>query len=118
MRSRLLWGLIINSLSFYIVSRLVPGLHFNGTCSIIFAVIILGVINTIVRPILLIVSVPLTIFTFGLFIFVINGFMLEIASYLVKGFSISSFGSAILGAFLLSVVSTVLNWLLYPKRVN
>jgi putative membrane protein len=96
----------------------VPGFKFTGTLSIVIAALILGVVNTIIKPIFILISIPITILTLGLFIFVVNGFVLEIVAAISPGFSISSFGSAILGAFLLSVFSTILTWLLFPKRIN
>jgi len=110
--------LLINSAAFFVVSLLVPGFKFTGTLSIVIAALILGVINTIIKPIFILISIPITILTLGLFIFVVNGFVLEIVAAISPGFSISSFGSAILGAFLLSVFSTILTWLLFPKRIN
>ncbi|MGB9695034.1 MAG: phage holin family protein [Caldisericaceae bacterium] len=118
MKSRFIWGLFINSVAFYLVSLVVPGFVFTNTVSIIIAALVLGIANTIIKPIFMLISIPFTILTLGLFIFVVNGIVIEIVAFLSPGFSITSFGTAVLGAFLLSVFSTVLTWLLFPKRVG
>ncbi len=73
------------------------------------AALVLGLLNAIVRPILFVLTLPLTIVTLGLFLFVLNAVMLEITAYLVPGFAIDSFGWAIVGAIVLAIVSMVTN---------
>ncbi len=76
------------------------------------AAFLLGVVNTILRPILVFFTLPLTLLTFGLFLLVINGLMLWVASALVPGFKVNGFMGAVLGSVLVSLVSWVLSWII------
>lgn|SRR5665647_2091291 len=80
--------------------------------------IVLGVINAVIRPLLIILTLPLNILTLGLFTFVINGFMLWITSATVKGFDIHGFGWAILTAIVLSLMSLLISLLVDDKSFN
>lgn len=118
MLRRILWSIIVNSLALWVTSLIVRGLQFTGTGAIIITALILGVINAIIKPILNFISLPLTILTLGIFIFVVNAICLEIVASLSPGFSIASFWSAIIGAIVLSIFTTIFNWLLFPKEVR
>ena len=98
---------ILNALALIVVSAIVPGVEVGSFFAALAAALILGLVNVLVRPVLLIISLPITILTFGLFSFVINALMLELVASIVKGFTITSFGSALLGA----IVLTLINWL-------
>jgi len=113
---------IIISLSLFAATWIVPGIHIEGNAWLVFAVmaIILGLANALIRPILKFLSCPIIILTFGLFTFVINGFVLWLSSiiavrWLKIGFHIDSFWSAVLGSVIVSVVSFILNLLLREK---
>ena len=80
------------------------------------AALVLGLLNAIVRPILFVLTLPLTILTLGLFLIVLNAMMLEITAAIVPGFAIESFGWAMLGAIVLAVVSLVTNRIGTPAR--
>ena len=80
--------------------------------AVFIAAIILGIVNAVIRPLLLILTLPLNVFTLGLFTFVINGLLLKTVATVVLGFDIVGVFPAIIGAVVLSVVSTVLNWLI------
>ena len=106
-------GLIIrwlaNVLALFIVATLVPHFHYASFVSLAIAALILGLLNAIVKPILVVLTLPLTIVTLGLFLIVLNALMLEITAWLVSGFRIDGFGWAIVGAVVLALVSLVTN---------
>ncbi len=90
-------------------SYLLSGIHVNGFPAAFFAAAMLGILNALFRPIALLITLPINILTLGLFTFVINALMLEMASGVISGFEVHGFGSAVLGSFLISVISWVLN---------
>lgn len=89
-------------------SYVIPGIEVRDVSSAFFAAAILGVLNAFVRPVLFLLTLPLTILSFGLFLFVINALMLKMASGMIPGFHVYGLGSAILGSLVISVV----NWFL------
>lgn len=105
------WRVIINALALLAVAALMTKVNVTPGSAII-AALLLGVMNAFIRPILMLFSIPLNIITLGLFTFVINGFMLWLVARFVRGFSLGGFGTAILAALLLSIISAVLSWLL------
>ena len=92
----------------------VPGIHFDGWPSLLLAALLLGVVNALVRPIILLLSLPLILLTLGFFILVVNALMLRFVAVLVPGFYVDSFGSAFFGALVISLVSGVVR--LFCKR--
>jgi putative membrane protein len=86
------------------LSRILPGFSVNGWIPAIFAAIVLAVVNTIVKPILFVITLPLTILTLGLFLIAINAFTLWLTSLIVPGFVITGWGSAFLAAIILAAV--------------
>lgn len=98
----------INALSLFIVSRLVTGVHLADFGSALIAVIIIGLVNTFIKPILVLLTLPVNILTLGLFTFVINAVMLMLASSLTPGFKVDGFVTALLASILLTIVSTLL----------
>jgi putative membrane protein len=109
---RFLARLLLNGLAIIAAAWLIPGLYLSGAAPALVAGAILGVVNALVRPVLLILTLPLTLITLGLFIFVINALCLALTAALVPGFEISGFWSAFFGALLVSIVSWILNGLL------
>jgi len=93
-----------------IIAYLFPGIMrvdgFMGALAVSF---ILGIVNAVIRPILIILTLPLTVFTFGFFLLIINGLMLGLVSYFVPGFYVSGLGGAIIGSILISIVSWILS---------
>src|SRR3981081_3876696 len=108
---RLILNWLLSALAVWIVSRLVPGIYVNGPMAALIAALAIGLINATIGLILKILTFPLTILTLGLFWFVINALMLELAAALVPGFHVRDFVAAFIGAVLLSIVSSVLQWL-------
>ena len=100
---------LLNTIALFIVIYFVPHFHYRDIVSLAIAALVLGLLNAIVRPILFLLTLPVTILTLGLFVFVLNAIMLEMTAYLVPGFAIDSFGWAIVGAIVLSIVSIVTN---------
>jgi putative membrane protein len=88
-----------------IVAKIVPGIEMDNMGSALIAGLAMGVINAIVKPVLVILSLPFLILTLGLFLLVINALLLKLAAAIVPGFQVKGFGSALLGALLLSIFS-------------
>ncbi len=110
MARNLILRLVINVVAIAIVVRLLPGFHLvnDATTTLIVVAIILGLINAVVKPILTLLTCPFVLFTFGLFILIINGLMLELTAALSDGrLTIDSFGWAILGGILISIVNMI-----------
>jgi putative membrane protein len=100
---------IINALALLLISQLIQGIQVESVLAAFVAAAVLGVINAVLRPILLILTFPITIITLGLFVFFINGFMLYLAGQLVKGFYVHGFWASIFGAIFLSLISWLAN---------
>ena len=113
---RFLARLVLNGLAIIIVAWLLPGIHISSALSALLAGVILGFVNAIVRPVLFFLTLPLTLLTLGLFIFILNAICFGLTALLVPGFSIDGFFSAMCGALLVSVVSWILNGLLIGRR--
>ena len=96
---------IVNALALLLVSWLVPGIRANSVVVLFVAAAVLGLLNAVLRPVLVVLTAPLWIITFGLFLIVVNAVMLWLAAVLVPGFTVDGFLAAILGAIVLSVVS-------------
>jgi putative membrane protein len=105
----LLFRWLLNTLALFIVVTLVPAFHYRSVVTLAIAALVLGLLNAIVRPILFVLTLPLTIVTLGLFLIVLNAAMLELAAMLVPGFRIDGFLWAAVGAILLAIISLVTN---------
>ncbi len=105
----LLVRLSISSVGLWIASRVVSGIEVLDTPTLILAAILLGIVNAVVRPIAILLTIPITVLSLGLFLWVINGAMLGIVSWLLDGFHVAGFGSALLGAIVLSVTGWIAN---------
>ena len=101
--------LIVNAAALSLAAALIPGIELGGVGAIAIAAIAFGVVNAVVRPVLVVLTFPLTLVTLGLFIFVLNAFCLWLTSALVPGFDIRGFVPAFLGALLISAVSWLLS---------
>lgn len=98
---------LITALGLWVADRLLPGIEITGTGSLILSALFLGLVNAVIRPILLILTLPLTILTLGLFVLIVNGISLGIAAWLVPGFHIAGLWSATLGAVIVGLTSWV-----------
>lgn len=100
---------LITALALLIVAYLVPGIEVAGLYIAVIAAVLLGLMNLIARPILVVLTLPVTIVTLGLFIFVINAALFWFVSSFVEGFSVSGFLPALIGSLLVSIISAVGN---------
>ncbi len=98
---------ILNTVALFVVVKLVPHFHCDSWVTLAIAALVLGLLNAIVRPILFVLTLPITVLTLGIFLIVLNAIMLELTAWLVRGFRIDGFGWAIVGAIVLSLVSLV-----------
>lgn len=103
---------LVNALALILVSQIVTGIEVDSFYAALIAALILGLVNAVIRPILLLLTLPINFLTLGLFTFVINALMLLLTSSVVKGFTIDGFGPALIGALVLWLISLVANLLL------
>ena len=107
---RFLLRLLIQVVAILIIAHIAPSLiRVDGFLAALVAALLLGIVNTILRPILVILTFPLTLLSFGLFLFVINALMLWLVSALVSGFHVSGFWGALFGSILISIVTWMLS---------
>ena len=112
----LVFAVIICAVAVWIVAHIVPGIAVSGPVAALIAALVIGLVNATLGLLLKIITFPLTILTLGLFWFVINALMLELAAWLVNGFYVRGFIPALIGAVMLSLVSSVLQWMVMPTR--
>jgi putative membrane protein len=112
---QLLINWLLSAVSLLIVAHVVRGFEVSGFLVALWAAIVIGLVNSTLGLFLKIVTFPLTILTLGIFWFVINALMLELASWLVSGFTVQSFFSAFFGAIVLSLVNLFLKFLVFDK---
>ena len=96
---------LVVAIALWVAAYIVPGVEVSSWTALAVAAIVLGLVNAVVRPILTILTLPITIVTLGLFYLVVNGLAFALAAWLVPGFHVASFGWAILGALVVSLVS-------------
>jgi putative membrane protein len=113
MRLILIW--CCNALALLAVAYLLPGVRVDGIESALLAALVLGLINTLVRPLLILLTLPVTVLSLGLFILVINGLLFWFAGSVLRGFHVSGFWVGMMGALLYSILSSVFSWLI-PQR--
>lgn len=109
---KFIWKWLVNALALYVAIAFTPGIHPQGDggwVSLLWLAAIFGLVNALLRPILMILSCPLILLSFGLYILVINTFMFEIAGFIGRsfqvGFSVDNFGAAFIGALIVSVIN-------------
>ena len=96
---------LVIALALWVTAYILPGVHIESTQALAIAAIVLGLVNALVRPILTLLTLPITILTLGLFYFLVNGFTFLLATKVVPGFGVSSYWWAVLGALVVSIVS-------------
>jgi putative membrane protein len=99
---------LVAAIALWVAVAIVPGLQARDTQALAIAAILLGIVNATVRPVALLLSIPVTILTLGLFVLVVNAAMLGLVAWLVPGFAVAGFGSALLGAIVVSIVSAAI----------
>lgn len=107
---QLLLRWLLNALALIAVTNIVPGFHIDTFYHALMAALVLGLVNALIRPLLIILTLPVNILTLGLFTFVINALMILLAATIVKGFSVSGFAPAFLAAIALWAISVLTNW--------
>ncbi len=110
MRLLILW--LINTIALFALPHLLDSVQVDSFSTALLAALLLGLVNTLIRPILILLTLPVTFLTLGLFIFVINGLMFWAVADLVQGFRVASFGAAIVAAIVYSMISWLLSALL------
>ena len=106
---------LITMLGLWLADRLLDGVTITGSGTFVLAALLLGFINALIRPIAVILTLPLTILTLGLFLFVINALMFSLVATLLSSFVVAGFGSALLGAIVVSLTSLIASWFIGPK---
>ena len=110
---RLLLRWLINAVSLLIVANVVPEFRVTGFLAAMLAALVIGFINATFGVVLRFLAFPFTVLTLGLFLIVINAVLLKMAAAISPGFEVKSWKAAFIGALLLSIISTLLNWLLF-----
>ncbi|HYL25788.1 MAG TPA: phage holin family protein [Burkholderiales bacterium] len=113
MRLLLVW--LINTVALILVAYLLPGVSVATFTSALVAALVLGLVNTVIRPILILLTLPVTILTLGLFIFVINGLLFWFVGSFIQGFLVAGFWWGVLGAIVYSVISWLLTALVLHR---
>ena len=106
---------LITGLGIWLAAYVVPGVSASSTSALVWAAIALGLINAFVRPILVLLTLPFTIVTLGLFLLILNAGMLNLAGWFVDGFEVVGFWSSVFGAMIISVVSGLCSRFIGPK---
>ena len=114
MRLLLLW--VLNALALLAVTYLLPSIQVSGLGAALLAALGLGLINTLVRPLLALLTLPITVLTLGIFYLVLNGLLFWLASALLPGFQVQGFGAAFVGAILYGVIAWALSTLVLPNK--
>ena len=109
---------LVLTLALGIAAYILPGIDVSSPGALIVSALVLGFLNAILKPVLVLLTLPLTVFTLGLFYLVLNAIVLALASVLVPGFTVDSFGWAFLGAIVVSLLSTFLGSLTGARRVR
>jgi putative membrane protein len=107
---------LVTCLALWLAAQIVPGVAFSDTTTLLWAALLLGVANAIVRPILTVLTFPLTIITFGLFLLVVNAAMIGLVSVLLNGFVVDGLWAGIGAAIVTGVVSWVAGWFISDDR--
>jgi putative membrane protein len=106
---------LIVAAGLWVASHIVPGIHYNTDEDLLLAAFLLGIVNAIIRPILVILTFPITIITLGLFLLVINGLMLELVAFFLHGFQVHGLIAAMLGAIVVGLTGWVASWFIGPS---
>ncbi|MFT7507687.1 MAG: putative membrane protein [Acidimicrobiales bacterium] len=115
---KIITRVLITALALILVAKLIPGITVVGLYPAIIAALLLGVLNLVVKPILIILTLPITIVTLGLFMFVINASLFTFVASFVEGFSVSGFWVALLGSLIVSIISAIGNKFVSNEKVH
>jgi putative membrane protein len=106
--------MLIGAFGLWIASAIVPGMQIVGLGTLLLASLLLGFVNAIVRPIAIVLTLPITLISLGLFLLVINAAMLGLVATLLENFRLAGFGSALLGSIVVSVTTWIASWYIGP----
>ena len=105
---------LITMLGLYLASGLIPGVSITGTSAFIFAAIVLGLVKAFIRPVALILTLPITLVTLGLFLLVVNAAMFGLVAWMLDDFYVAGFWSAVFGSIVVSITATISSWYIGP----
>jgi putative membrane protein len=101
--------LIISTLAVMVTSFLLPGVHIDSALTAVLVAFVLSLLNAVIKPLLVLLTIPITIFTLGLFLLVINALIIQLASWMVPGFTIGGFWSAFFFSIVLSIITAIMD---------
>ena len=107
---------IVNAAALLLVAYLYPGVQVESFVASLAAALVLGLVNAFIRPLLVILTFPVTLITLGLFLFVINALLFWLVAEVVHGFTVSGFWAALVGSILYSLITLVTSWLLFKRK--
>jgi putative membrane protein len=107
--------LAISALGLWLASEIVPGIDIEGTGTLVAAALLLGIVNALVRPLLILLTLPITVLTLGLFLLVVNAAMFGLVAALLDGFHVAGFGAALLGSIVVGLTGWVASWYVGPR---
>jgi len=107
--------MLISAMGLWIASALVPGVEITGMGTLVAAAFLLGIVNAVVRPLIVILTLPITIVTLGLFLLVINAAMLGLVAWLLDGFMLDGFLAAVAGSLVVSATGWFASWYIGPR---
>jgi putative membrane protein len=110
------WG--VTSLSLWVASLMFHGISFSSKKSLLISALLLGLVNAVVKPVIIILTIPLTLITFGFFLLVINALMMMLVSALVPGFRVSGFWTAFFASIVVTVVSLFIGTMVFQSEEN
>ena len=113
---RILAHWLVNALALLLIAYLYPGVQVESLPAALAAALVLGLVNVLIRPLIVILTLPVTLLTLGLFLFVINALLFWLVAELVQGFAVTGFAAALIGSILYSLITLVTSWLLFPRR--
>ena len=106
---------VVVGIGLWLASKIVSGIGFDSNATLIAAALLLGIVNAFVRPIIVILTLPITLLTLGIFLLVINALMIELVAYFLKGFVVAGFWSAIFAAIVVGLTSWVMSGWIGPR---
>jgi len=105
---------LVSALGLWVADALVPGISISGTATLFIGALLLGLVNAVVRPVIVFLTFPITVLTLGLFLLVVNAAMLGLVASLVDGFRVAGFASALLGSIAVSLTGWIASWYIGP----
>ena len=107
--------LAISALGLWLAHRIVPGIEIEGTGTLVAAALLLGIVNALVRPLAILLTLPITVLTLGLFLLVVNAAMFGLVAALLDGFRVAGFGAALLGSLVVGLTGWLASWYVGPR---